>query len=155
MRFILLFGIVSVLEMHLRYWVRELYPSDTWQPHLTKARLSKAKELLEARRARNEDISLIDCLQFSDERDLLAQSAEAIALLGLESRNGALRLLRKIERLRDRVAHSQEDLTGAGGWREVSDVVQRIEVILPRSDAALEERAATGESAPPKLAQAG
>lgn len=147
----LLFGLVSLLEMHLTYWIRTLFPNNLWQRNLTDGRLDKARTLFDQRRARNEDISVVDCLQLCDKRDIVSGSDEAIETLGLDSQVVARQQLRAIEGLRDRVAHSQDDVAGDGGWSDVSSIIETIHSILSSSDYALETRANSHNALPPNL----
>ncbi len=40
-----LFGLVSLLEMHLRYWIRDGYPDGSWKEHLKEKRIENANKL--------------------------------------------------------------------------------------------------------------
>jgi hypothetical protein len=72
-------------------------------------------------------------------------------MLGLGRQKGAARILKSIEHLRDRVAHSQTDLTGEGGWPELAETADRIEEILHASELALDGRIAASVLKPPQL----
>jgi len=148
---LLLFGLVSLLEMHLSYWTRELFPNDSWKEQLAEARQAKVAELLAARRARNEQISEIECLQLCDKRDILASHEQARGMLGLDSKTKAIKVLKAIEYMRDRLAHSQDDFTGEGGWPEFARTVEDIERILGASESALEARIVAASMTPPRL----
>ena len=147
----LIFGLVSLLEMHLTYWVRELFPGETWRSNLSQARLEKVTELLARRQERKEDISEIDCLQLCDKRQILAKSEEARNTIALGSKKDAVDILELIEHLRDRVAHSQEQFVGDGGWPELAETLHQIERILHASESALDARVAASDMRPPQL----
>jgi hypothetical protein len=151
---LLLFGLVSLLEMHLTYWTHELFPNDSWKEHLTETRRTKVAELRAARKLRNEEISEIDCLQLCDKRDILVQSNPARTTLGLGSKTKAAITLKSIEYVRDRLAHSQDDFTGEGGWPELAATLVEIERILGASESALEARIAASTMTPPRLGPA-
>lgn len=82
-----LFGLISLLEMHLRFWVLKSYGSEGWQQELKDERLLAANELQAERRGRNEEIALLDCLQFCDKRDLIVAKADLRTKLGLSSKS--------------------------------------------------------------------
>jgi len=65
------FGLVTLVEMNLLFLVRARYPHDTWQNHISEARLRMAKDLFNERKKRNEAIDLADCLQICDKADLV------------------------------------------------------------------------------------
>ena len=136
---IYLFGLISLLEMHLLYWIRHVHAEDTWQDDLNAHRLEEAKRLQEERKRKNEDIQLIDCLQFCDKRSLIICSEAMRNQLGLGSKSRAKRVLEDAEKLRNNLAHSQPDLVGGSSWTEQIKLVQTIEEIISRSDGLIEK----------------
>jgi hypothetical protein len=136
---IYLFGLISLLEMHLLYWVRSAFPNELWKGHLKQPRLDAAGIIQFEREKKSEDISLIDCLQFCDKRVLVLKSDSVRATLGLGSKTAAGELLTKAEVLRNNLAHSQSDLVVGTSWEQQIKVVKRIEEVLLRSDQAIEQ----------------
>lgn len=145
---VLVFGLVSLLEMHLTYWVGAEFPRESWRACLNKTRIAKVDELLAQRQERGESISAIDCLQFCDKRDILSRNDSVRTKLGLGSRKAAVCLLKDIEHLRDCVAHSQEDFVGKGGWEKFSSTIRQIEGILQKSEVTITAKL-TGEVVTP------
>ena len=136
-----LFGLVSLLEMHLQFWVRRAYPDESWKQELKKDRLDAAEKLQVDRRARNEEITVLDCLQFCDKRELLLAKSDLRAKLGLDSKKQAERLLKNAEDLRNGLAHSQQDLVQGSSWKAQIEVIQKIEELVRRSDDTVEQEA--------------
>jgi hypothetical protein len=67
-----LFGLISLLEMHLTYWIKRAYPTnEDWKGKLSDNRLKKAGKLLSNRQSQNLETDLVDCLQFCDKRELI------------------------------------------------------------------------------------
>jgi hypothetical protein len=60
----LLFGLVTLLEMNLLRLVRLYYPQDSWQKVLKPDRLEAANKLWHESQQRNEATDLLDYLQF-------------------------------------------------------------------------------------------
>lgn len=143
---IMLFGLVSLLDMHLSYWIRHLFPNETWRQHLSEGRLRKAMELCDARRRGNEEIDELDCLQLCDKRSLAESSAGLREKFGWDSDEEAVNFLKAMERTRDRLAHSQFDLETGSSWGDIIENVHSIESALSRSDAALDERLIVGST---------
>ena len=137
---ILIFGIISLLEMHLTFLVRTHFPDEKWRDVLKPKRIENAETILQNRKERNEEIDLTDCLQFADKRDLVLASREMRDHLGLESKKGTQSVLRNIEKIRDKLAHSQDIVSGTT-WEELIDVVQKVEWMLQRSDDIVEKEA--------------
>jgi hypothetical protein len=130
---ILLFGLVSLLEIHLSYLVRKFYTEASWKKTLSKTRILNAKKLLKQRKARNENIDLMDCLQFCDKRDLVTAHSEIRQVLGLKSKNKGKELLKNMETLRDKLAHSQ-DIVKATTWEEIIDLAGSFEKLIRFSE---------------------
>lgn len=129
----LLFGLVTLLEMNLLRLIRIYYPDDSWQQFLKRERVIAAKNLWEQGRARNEAIDLLDYLQFCDKRDLILTSTQVIEQLGLKSKRYGERFLKAAEALRNKLAHAQ-DLVSGSSWPEVIFLAQEIETLLQRCE---------------------
>lgn len=138
---VFLFGLISLLEMHLTFWVKDEYPNDGWTQSLAAGRLTQARKLRKDRQARNQPASLLECLQFCDKRDLVLRRKDLRDRLELGSSRKAQALLGRAEKLRDVLAHSQQDLTQGSSWVEIIEVVQWVEATVHRSDGLVEEKA--------------
>jgi len=136
-----LFGLISLLEMHLTYWVTKSYPKDSWRERISVPRLAKAKKLLEDRQARGQQTDLVDCLQFCDKRDLILGLDDLRDSLGLGQKAATRKFLVKAEKLRDLLAHSQKDLTEGSSWVELVEVVDLVETVVHKSDELVERNA--------------
>jgi hypothetical protein len=84
---------------------------------------------------------LVECLQFCDRRDLVVGNKELRESLGLGTKNQAEKLLRDAERLRNLLAHSQQDLASGSSWEQQIDLVEAVEKAVHQSDEHVEERA--------------
>jgi hypothetical protein len=138
---VLLFGFLSLFEMHLSHWIQRCYPNDTWRTRLNPSRLEGAHQLWEERKARNEEISEFECLQFCDKRELVLANREIRERLGLGSKTAAGKLLRRAERQRDKIAHSQMDLETGDSWSDIIQMIRSIEKAIHESDTAIEAAA--------------
>ncbi|MBI5887482.1 MAG: hypothetical protein HZB82_02060 [Deltaproteobacteria bacterium] len=138
---ILIFGIISLLEMRLTSLAGEYFPNEKWRKILKQTRIEAAEALHEMRKERNEEIDLTDCLQLADKRDLVLASKEMRDHLGLETKGEAQRVLKSIEKIRDKLAHSQEDIVSGTTWEKLIESVLRAEQMLQRSDEIVEKDA--------------
>ena len=129
----LLFGLVTLLEMHLLRLVRIYYPKDSWIEFLRGERVALAKKLWQDRHATNEAIDLANYLQFSDKRELILAETEILERLGLKSKRYGERFLKSAEALRNKLAHAQ-DLVSDSSWPEVISLAGEIEAILQRCE---------------------
>jgi hypothetical protein len=143
---IYLFGLISLLDMHLTYWVTISYPNDSWKESLSGPRLAKAEKLLADRQSRKQQTDLVDCLQFCDKRDLILVCKDLLNSLGLVQKDVARNFLVAAEKLRDLLAHSQRDLTEGSSWIELADVVELLETVVDKSHELVERNATRSAS---------
>lgn len=125
----LLFGLVTLLEMNLLRLVRRYYAQNTWQVALKADRVQTAQHLWQESRDRNEATDLLDYLQFCDKRDLVLHHPELFRQLGLKSKRGGDRLLKQAEQLRNRLAHAQNLVSGSS-WGELLALTADLESLL-------------------------
>jgi hypothetical protein len=100
--------------MHLRFWIRKAYPDTSWQEFLKAKRVEKANDLQSRRRKRNQQIDVLDCLQLCDKQELFKKNQELVKMLEVVGGKKELdRFFTAVEDLRNRLAHSQQDLVEA------------------------------------------
>lgn len=121
----LLFGLISLLEMQLTRLIRQHYETESWQESLSEGRRQNAEKILEERRKRNEELTLLDCIQFGDKKDLIADVQVYRDKLGLGSKKAARETLKNVRRLRDDLAHSQDIL----GGRSATEIIEAVDTI--------------------------
>lgn len=134
----LLFALISLLEMHMAFWIRTEFPNGEWQFALSEGRLEKAREL----NGKRPELDLFDCLQYADRRDLFIKIdwIRKDLSLGTGKKDAAAKL-KRTEILRNDLAHSQYYLARHDQWSDVIDLVQWVDRLLSASDTLIEERA--------------
>lgn len=125
----LLFGLISLLEMHLYRIINQYFPEDTWNVHLSTKRITLAEELFSSRKALNEAIQLSDCLQICDKRDIVLNESPLRELLGIESKSKGKHFFKNLERLRNNLAHSQ-NINTQNSWHEMFLLIEQTEKLL-------------------------
>jgi len=125
----LLFSLVTLLEMNLLRLVRLYYSHNSWQQVLKPDRLGAAQKLWRESRERNEATELLDYLQFCDKRELILNQPELLPQLGLNSKRSGEKLLKSAEHLRNRLAHAQNLVSGSC-WPELISLAEAIEKLL-------------------------
>jgi hypothetical protein len=143
-----LFGLISLLEMHLAAWVKVTYQGESWQVAISPERLREAQKVKAQRASRDEDPLLLDCLQFCDRRDLVLKHRALREKLELTPKTTSSNLLKQAERLRNLLAHSGYDLSEGSSWEERIDLVHWIEALLERSDDLFEKDAMAASASP-------
>ncbi len=68
---IYLFGMISLIEMHFNYWIHKYFTTEKWKELLSESRLKKALHIYNSKKDDNQELSLIECLQICDKRDIL------------------------------------------------------------------------------------
>jgi hypothetical protein len=137
---IYLFGLVSLIEMHMVFWIRREF-GETCREHLKAPRIEAATRLFELRREKRQELDLCECLQICDKADLIVSQDKLRALFGIESKNTGRKIFDRIQTLRDLLAHGQTTLTEGGTWEDVINVVAWMEQALEKSDNEVEKLA--------------
>jgi HD domain len=123
-----LFGIITFVEMEIMRLIEEYFPNDSWIPAITEERAERAKVMQDERRRRGQHCSLLDCLQLSDKGRILISNEQTLALIGLDSRRNAKKIIREVESLRNNLAHAQDIVTY--DWAQIVRFTHRIEETL-------------------------
>lgn len=123
-----LFGIITFVEMRLDARIRELWSEKEWTAKLSAGRLKKTRELFAERLRRGDTCELIDCLQFADRAQLLARNDEERRALGFPSKAVAERVMKELQSLRNKLAHSQDIVTH--DWAQIARLARRIEDLV-------------------------
>jgi len=133
---LLMFGIVSMLEMVLLALVRRYYDGEAWQGKITQGRVREAENLYGDRVQSGEEIDLADCLQLCDKADVCIATDGIIDQWSM-SKNKARELLKSLQKIRNNLAHAQSP-AGTKTWTEIVDVLRHGHDILARSAALLQ-----------------
>lgn len=122
---IYLFGLISLIEMELLRIIEKHCPDDSWKPLISQERLAKAEEIRSDRKRGNADIGLLECLQFADKRGIVLKSN----LVKFKSQNSCKELLKKLENLRNELAHAQY-ITTQGEWPDFVNLIEEAQEFL-------------------------
>jgi len=134
-----LFGIVTLIEMRFARLIEELLPNEQWRQFLSDGRLQKAKHLRSERLRRRQDVSLLDCLQLSDKVTIVRRHPRLREMTQFESKRQLETMAKKLERLRNNLAHSQDII--AEDWETIVILADRLDFVLERENLAAERPA--------------
>jgi len=123
-----LFGMVTLIEMRFSRLIEQYCPGDSWQRFLSDARVQKAEELLAERARRNQRVTVLDCIQFSDKGQIIARNEEIRRLTQFESRRRVEQVFKEVERLRNNLAHSQDIITS--DWQIIVQLTENLDRII-------------------------
>lgn len=124
------FGLISLLETHLKDMIRKQLPN--WEENLTENRLSQARSLYEWKKGRKEEIDMVQCLQFGDLGSIFSKNQRFKKFDDTLSRERFVQTMNDIGKLRDALAHSQSHL--GFSWDEVDQMIVFIRRIIDRED---------------------
>ena len=125
---LLMFGLISMIEMVMLGLIRNHYPDGAWVSELSEGRLSQARELLSERSRSDLAIGLDECLQISD-KARICQRTPAIAAAWGMSKTESADLFKSLRIIRDNLAHAQAADSG-GSLLEVIATLRRGHCLL-------------------------
>ena len=123
-----LFGMITIIEMGLTRLIEAAYPEDSWRQCVSEGRLQKAQALLEERKRRNQDLGLLDCLQFSDRGQIVLRNEELRKRAGFVSRNRGEQTVKELEALRNNLAHSQDIISC--DWDIIVRLIEHLDIFF-------------------------
>jgi hypothetical protein len=123
-----LFGMITLIEMRFRYMIGRYCTNEPWQSFVSEGRLEKAAAVLAERERRNQNLDLLDCLQFSDIGQIIGRNQELRSLTRLQSRREVDAIVKGLERLRNNLAHSQGMI--ASDWEVILLLADNLDQIL-------------------------
>lgn len=135
---IFLFGELTLLEMHMNFWIRHQYPQNTWEGKLHGTRLREAQNRMEQKMKRKEETDLIDCLQLGDKRTITLSDNYLRNVFNIQSAKDGNSLFRAAEDLRNKIAHAQDIVAGTT-WGRIISTVEEIEGMVTTSEGYLRE----------------
>lgn len=130
---IYLFGIISLFEIHLNFWIAELNERDSWLDKLNNDRIQMAKNLFNERKGNNIELTLLECLQISDKKQILKKTDEFLAKFNYSK--GKLKgLLEHVGVMRNEIAHSQNSIISNLSWSDFIECILEMEDFLEKSE---------------------
>lgn len=130
---IYLFGLISLFELHLNYWINKLYDIDNLDKLISHDRFQIALGLFEARKGQNLDLTILECLQFCDKKDILSNNREFLQKL-CYSKTKFKGFLENAEKIRNELAHSQSSITANLTWESFILTINNIKQFLSKSE---------------------
>ena len=131
----LLFSVVSLLEMALLSLIRETFHNgDEWKQLLSSTRIGEAEKLLKKRQDCGMEIDLADCLQLVDKGAIAKKTDNIREPLGLGSKTQCNSFFGNLDNVRNLLAHGQAfDIMPDLTWQKIFDTFQKAQEILDKS----------------------
>ena len=81
-----LFGVVSLFELHINFWINYYYPNDAWIQYLNENRQTKVQKIIERRRGSSDYLAVIECAQLCDKKEILRNEPEFLKRFGFSKK---------------------------------------------------------------------
>ncbi len=104
---ILMFGLITLLEMNLRESIRDYYEDDGWTQMLNEKRFKNAQDIQAERISKDASIGLLECTQLCDLKEIIARGPLLQEIFTGLSKNQFRNRLERIEYYRNDLAHAQ------------------------------------------------
>ncbi len=116
-----LFGVLTLLELRARDLIRR---DPDWRALISENRLDKAHSIKNERARRGRMMATVDALQFGDVGWLAVRYDGWYDYFGVQSKKAAKQLVKRLELLRNALAHSQDIVTHE--WETVLAVAKSV-----------------------------
>lgn len=135
---IYLFGLISLFELHLNFWITEYYADESWMDILNPTRIKSAEEIFNEKKRRNLQLTLLECTQICDKREILKATENFIKEFDCTIKEFE-RLLKNIEKIRNELAHSQNSIIANLEWTAFVNTIKMGKELLVKSDEKIEK----------------
>ena len=126
-----LFSLISLIEMQMLRIIRERFPENSWDESISPERNKKVKKFFVDNESKNEEIDLVDCLQFCDKYTIISETEDLLEKLQYGKKDFCT-LLKNLRKLRDNLAHAQDIITA--NWPSIIELSKEAEEFLKRCE---------------------
>ena len=126
----LIFGLITNFEIMCYELIKDYYNSK-WEKIITPERLNKINKAYNYIRANNEDIDKLSGTTLSDKLTIIRKIPHFKKILESTgwSNNNTNGLLKRIERLRNNLAHAISIKTKFKKWDDIIETIERIQLL--------------------------
>lgn len=130
---IYLFGIISLFELHLNYWINKYYKEDEWLNILPENRIIMAQNIYAQRKGNNSQLTILECIQLCDKKVILMKTKAFLETFKF-SKKKFKDLLEDSESIRNELAHSQNSIISNLEWKTFVLTISFIKEFLENSE---------------------
>lgn len=135
---IYLFGIVSLYELHLNYWIKQIHINESWKAKLSSERLKSAEDIFQERMGNNDQLTLLECLQICDKKEILRNTESFIERFSY-SKSKLKQHLERIEIIRNELAHSHNSIILNLKWPDFVSSIKHVQEFLIKSESIIQQ----------------
>ena len=131
---IYLFGIISLFELNLNYRINKYHETAAkWEKLIKKERFELAQKLFKERQGQNLDLTILECLQLCDKREILRQTDAFLEIFNY-SKSTFKSFVADVEKIRNEIAHSQNSIIANLPWERFVSTINDIKSFLSQSE---------------------
>lgn len=130
---IYLFGIISLFELHLNYWIKKNHEEREWLEILPENRKMAAQAIYEQRKGKNSQLTLLECIQFCDKKTILTKTNLFLETFQY-TKNKFKDILENSEKIRNELAHSQNSIIANLDWKDFVMTISSLKEFLDKSE---------------------
>lgn len=132
------FGIISLFELHLNYWINENYTEDEWSEKLNDSRLISARNIYEQRKGNSSQLTLLECIQLCDKKSILLKTDDFCDKFKYSKRMFK-NFMQNSEGIRNNLAHNQNSITETLSWEDFVSTISSLKKFLENSEKLIRE----------------
>ncbi|MCD9853361.1 CBS domain-containing protein [Epilithonimonas sp. JDS] len=130
---IYLFGLISLYELHLNYWINKLEDIDNLDKLISGNRFQLAQKIFRERQGQNLDLTILECLQLCDKKEILLRNKEFLGKFSY-SKTRFKDFLENAEKIRNELAHSQSSIIANLTWHSFTRTINDTKQFLLKSE---------------------
>lgn len=130
---IYLFGLISLFELHLNYWINRLLDIDNLDKLISDERHQAAQKIFKERQGQNLDLTILECLQLCDKKEILLRNKEFLEKFSY-SKTRFKDFLENAEKIRNELAHSQSSIIANLSWQGFTRTINDTKQFLLKSE---------------------
>jgi predicted transcriptional regulator len=130
---IYLFGIISLFELHLNYYININNTEKEWLEKLTENRILAAQEIYQQRKGNNSQLTILECIQICDKKTILLKTESFLESFEY-SKTRFKNLLENSESIRNELAHSQNSIIANLNWKDFVSTISELKDFLTKSE---------------------
>ena len=118
----------------LNYWINKYHETAAkWEKLIKKERFELAQKLFKERQGQNLDLTILECLQLCDKREILRQTDAFLEIFNY-SKSTFKSFVADVEKIRNEIAHSQNSIIANLPWERFVSTINDIKSFLSQSE---------------------
>ena len=135
---IYLFSLISLLEIHLNFWINKFFKNNRWEDIINEGARRTALNHFNRQQQHNNELTLLECVHLPAKITILSQSEDFVNLFRLDQ--AFFQILHHIPKIRNMLAHNQNSIFEADNWEQFGRSIKCIPGFLEKSEENVKEK---------------